>query len=214
MIKNSLKYLTIVAVNLITLTLLLALWTDKLERTINDFVRPIEFLKILGFTALSLIGIRLLVAYFRKKNIYSVKSKIKIAVILTFLISSYLYIGYTWKVFNNRILNGQFRTQISNKIKPSNQLACGTMADSLTVSEYQQISKMNWFPELPKEARNINYLYGYDGFLPDYIFTLTYDLPLEVKVDTMIYTKGDFNSYRTFKIINGLKRVTYSEGER
>ena len=73
MLRKSLKYLLIVTVNLTVLTALLAFWTDKLELTFNDLVRPLEFLKILGFTALSLIGIRILVFYFRKKQMKNKK---------------------------------------------------------------------------------------------------------------------------------------------
>jgi len=123
MIKKSLKYLTIAFINVIVLTVLLAFWTDRLELTFNDWVRPREFLKIIGFTIVSLISMRILVSYFRHRNITVSSSKIKIAALLTFLISSYLYIDYTTKLINNVILNGQFRNQIADKIKPSNILA-------------------------------------------------------------------------------------------
>lgn len=213
MIKKSLKYLTIAFINVIVLTVLLAVWTDRLELTFNDWVRPREFLKIIGFTIVSLISMRILVSYFRHRNITVSSSKIKIAALLTFLISSYLYIDYTTKLINNVILNGQFRNQIADKIKPSNILANGTKAESLTIKEYQQITKMHWFPKLPGEASNISYTYGYDGFLPDYLFTVTYDLPAQIMVDTMNIKKGDFSKYQSFVTIGNIKRVTYSESE-
>src|SRR6187401_2837101 len=118
MIRKSIKYLAIAIVNLSILIALLALWTDKLELIFSDAIRPSELLKILGFTFLSLIGMRLLVFYFRKKSISSIKSKIIIASTLTFLISSCLYIDYSQKVIKNMLVNGQFRRQIANKIKP------------------------------------------------------------------------------------------------
>jgi hypothetical protein len=214
MIKKSLKYLTVAFINVILLTVLLAFWTDRLELTFNDWVRPREFLKIIGFTIVSLISMRILVSYFRHRNITATSSKIKIAALLTFLISSYLYIDYTTKLINNVILNGQFRNQIADKIKPSNILANGTKAESLTIKEYQQITKMYWFPKLPGEASNISYTYGYDGFLPDYLFTVTYDLPAQIMVDTMSIKKGDFSKYQSFVTIDNIKRVTYSEGEQ
>jgi hypothetical protein len=214
MIKKSLKYLTVAFINVIVLTVLLAFWTDRLELTFNDLVRPREFLKIVGFTMVSLISMRILVSYFRQRNITVTNSKIKIAALLTFLISSYLYIDYTTKLINNVMLNGQFRNQIADKIKHSNVLANGTKAESLTIKEYQQITKLYWFPKLPSEASNISYTYGYDGFLPDYLFTVTYDLPAQIMVDTMNIKKGDFSKYQSFVTIDNIKRVTYSEGEQ
>jgi hypothetical protein len=199
MFKKSLKYIIVVTVNLILLTVLLALWTDELELIFNDWVRPREFLKILGFSFVSLIAIRILVSFFRHRNISKTSSKIKIATLLTFLISSYLYIDYSTKVVSNFIVNRQFRNEIADKIKPSKQLANGTKGDSLTIKEYQQITKMYWFPKIPVEASNIQYNYGYDGFLPDYSFTLTYDLPIQIKVDTISYIKGDFSKSQWFE---------------
>jgi len=214
MLKKSFKYLTIATVNLIVLTALLAFWTDKLDRTFNDFVRPLEFLKILGFTTLSLISMRILIFYFRKKNIEATRTKLKSAIVLTLLISSYLYVDYSVKFVKNVILNRQFRNEITDKIKPANGLANGTTAENLTIKEYQEIAGMNWFPKLPIEATNIMCNYQYDGFLPDYSFSLTYDLPKEMKVDTINYESGDFTKYQTFELINNKKRVTYNESNR
>ena len=213
MLKKSLKYLIIVTVNLILLTVLLALWTDKLELTFNDWIRPREFLKIVGFSLVSLIAIRILVDIFRHRNIMTRRLKIKIAALVTFLISSYLYIDYSTKIVRNVIVNRQFRSQIAGKIKPSNELANGTKGDSLTNKEYQQVTKMYWFPKLPAEASNIKYSYEYDGFLPDYLFTVTYDLPIQVQVEIMNYKKGDFSKYQSFVTIDNIKRVTYTESE-
>ena len=41
------------------LTLMLALWTDRLELILNDFIRPIEFLKIICITIVSLICVNI-----------------------------------------------------------------------------------------------------------------------------------------------------------
>ena len=214
MLKKSLKYIIIVAVNLILLTILLALWTDKLELTFNEWVRPREFLKIMAFNFLSLIAMRILITFYRRRNITTTRLKIKMASLLTFLISSYLYIDYSTKVIGNEIVNRQFRKQIADKIQPSNRLANGTKAENLTIKEYEQITKMYWFPKLPSEASNIQYDYGYDGLLPDYSFTLKYDLPLQIKVDTINYEKGDFLKYQSFEIFDNKKRVTYGEHEQ
>jgi hypothetical protein len=213
MLKKSLKYLIIVFVNTTLLALLLVLWTDRLELAFNCWVRPRGFLKITGFAILSLISISILVSCFRRRSTTTTTLKIQISALLTLLISSYLYIDYTAKVVNNVILNRQFRNQIADKIKPSNFLANGTKGDSLTIKEYQQITKMYWFPKLPDEASNISYTYGYDGFLPDYLFTLTYNLPAQMKVDTINIRKGDFSKCQSFVTVDNIKRVTYSQGE-
>ena len=210
---RSLKYLLVAAVNLGILTVLLALWTDRLEMFFNGWVRQIEFLKIIGFSVLSLIAMRILVSFFRRKKIFATGFKIRIAALLTFLVSSYLYVNYSIKVINNAIIHKQARNQLADKIRASNELAHGTKADSLTIKEYHQITEMYWFPRLPAEASNIHYNYGYDGFLPDYHFTLTYDLPLLMEVDTINYQKGDFSRSRSFEILGDKKRVTYSESE-
>ena len=214
MLKKSFKYLLIAVINLTVLTALLVLWTDKLELTLNDKVRPIEFLKILVFTLLSLIGMRILVTFLRRKNFVSLKPKIIIATLLTFLISSYLYIDYAPKILRNVIINRQLRKEIANKIKPANILANGTMADNLTIIEYREVAGLISSHKLPDEASNIKYVYSYDGFLPDYVFTLSYDVPKEMKVDTFNYQKGDFTQSQAFEIIDNIKRIKYSEGER
>lgn len=211
MLKKSLKYFLVALINLTILTAFLAFWTDELEFTFHDLVRPVEFLKIIGFTFLSLIGMRLLVSYFRKRNIQDRKTKLKYVILVTLFISSYLYVGYSIKIVKNVIIDKQFRNQIVNKIKPEHQLAYGTKGEHLTNKEYSEITKINWFPTLPIEANNIAYSYDYDGFLPDYSFTLTYDLPLQVPVDTFNFTDKDFSQSRTFKIIDSIKRVTYME---
>ena len=124
-----------------------------------------------------------------------------------------MYVDYSIKFAKNVIVNRQFRNEIADKIKPANGLANGTTAENLTIKEYQEIAGMNWFPKLPIEATNIMYNYQYDGFLPDYSFSLTYDLPKEMKVDTINYESGDFTKYQTFELIDNKKRVTYNEGE-
>jgi hypothetical protein len=196
------------------LTALLAFWTDELELAFNDFVRLKEFFKIIGFTTLSLIGMRMILYYFRKKNVHTTRTKYKAAILLTLLISSYLYVDYSVKFVKNVIIDRQFRKEIADKIKPADGLANGTTAENLTIKEYQKIASMNWFPSLPLEATNIMFDYQHDELLPDYSFSLTYDLPMKMKIDTINYESGDFTKYQTFEIIGNTKRVFYSEAKR
>lgn len=215
MIKKSLKYFAIVTVNLMLLTFLLALWTDRLELKLNSFVRPTEFLKIIGFCIASLIAIRILIYYIGRRN-YAInkRTKIKLASLLTLLVSSYLYVEYASNTLMNIIIEKDFRQTLSDKIKPSKELANGTQAEGLTIREYQEISKYTGFKILPIAASNINYVYQYDGFLPDYSFSLTYDLPEQLNVESLNYKNGDFSKYQSFEIIDNKKRVTYEESEQ
>lgn len=165
------------------------------------------------FNIASLIAIRIAISFFHYRNITSVSFKIKIATILTFLISAYLYIDYSAKIINNVIIDRQFRNQISKKIIHSKLLE-GTIGNNLTFKEYQQISKMYWFPTLPKEASNIQYSFSCEGFLNDYLFELTYDLPIETKVEAIDYNKSGFSKFQSSEIIDNKRRVTYSESQQ
>ena len=214
MLKQSLKYLAIAFVNLAILTILLALWTDHLELLYNDWVRPLEFLKIIGFSFASLIGMKLLVNYCRKKNITSVNTRIKLATLTTFLISSYLYLNYSTKVVRNQILHRETRNRVVNKIQIRRESAHSTKAANLTISEYREVAKITGFPKLPDQSTNVEYEYYYDGFLPDYSFHLVYDLPAEVKVDTANEHEGHFSNYQAYKIISNKKRVTHEESRQ
>ena len=189
--------------------MLLALWTDRLELLINDGVRIIEFLKILVFTTVSLIVMRIAVFFFRKRTISDVKTKMKVASFLTLLTSSYLYIDYSGKLFNNRVINGHVRKQAAAKIKSAD--GNGTKADNLTIREYQQVSK---FPKLPNQATNISYAFEYDGFLPDYYLQVTYNVPKEVKVDTLYFQQGEFTRSQTVDTLGDNLKVTYTESQQ
>ena len=73
-IKQTIKYLTIGLANVSILTILLALWTDDLEVEFHSFVRPIEFLKILAFTFLSLLSVGVYLFYLRKRSVKSIRA--------------------------------------------------------------------------------------------------------------------------------------------
>jgi hypothetical protein len=213
MSKGFFKYLIIITANLIILTALLLLWTDKLELTFNNSIRLTEFFKILGVTAISIISIIIFLYYLNKKIFNTISIKIKAVIILTFLVSSYLYISYSIKVLKNTIINKNFRNEIAYKIKPK-KFTNGTSAEKLTFREYQEIARINRYPKLPIKATNISYSHEYDGFLPDYRFTLTYEVPKNIIVNSIDFKKGDFSKYQTFKLIGNKKRVIYDEVEQ
>ena len=100
------------------------------------------------------------------------------------------------------------------KVEPySFMLAHASQADSLTRREYTEVLKLNWFPDVPAGAENISYSYDYDGFLPDYNFSLTYDLPKTAKVELIEYKSQQFSRRQTFEIKGDKKRVYYSQSQ-
>ena len=206
------KYLIIVFVNLILLTILLTIWTDKLELQFNDSVRPIEFLKLIGITILGIAILGNVVSAFRKLKIKSVKRKIRISTILILLISSYFYVDYSMKIYTNRFINGELRNGIMKKISPvKNGLGMGTRGENLTEKEYSEITKINWFQKTPKNAENISFEYDYESFLSDYSFSLKYYLPKETNVKTLDYVNDTFSKKQNFEIIGNRIRVSYHE---
>lgn len=210
-VTKSTKYLIILLANGVILTLLLALWTDPLQLRFDDFVRPLEFLKILGFSTLSLVIVWLYSRALRKKGIAGLRTKIRGAIILTLLTSSYLYVVYTQRVISNVLINGAIRAQIAGKIKQGGNLANGSHAKGLTGIEYQLVARLAGFPSLPPTADNIGYSYGYDGFLPDYSLTLTYDVPPGTPIREYNKNIGRYSTYQSATPVGSIRRVTYTE---
>lgn len=126
------------------------------------------------------------------------------------LICSPVYVKLILKYKNDIITNTTIRTQIIKKTKKSNWFY-GTSATRLTLTEYQEICKIYLFPKLPKEATNIDYNYEYEGFLPDYTLSITYNLPKAIYVKTIDYKDGQFSKSQSYTILNNTKRVTYNE---
>lgn len=207
-LKGSYKYYVVSLLNLIILTTLLVLWTDKLELIFNN-VRLVEFLEIIACTIISLLVIRLSLFIFRRINITNVKIKICIAVVITLLIFSYLYIGYSIKIINNRFINRAIRNKTQAKVYVVS--ANEYKATNLTIQEYNEIIKLSKFIAIPKQSTNIDFSYHFDDFLPDYYLQLTYYLPIEIKADTIDYIDGEFSRSQTISIINGKQKVNYYE---
>jgi hypothetical protein len=210
-VGRSVKYLIVNLVNVAILTTLLALWTDVLELNLHQFVRPVEFLKILAFSFLSLVCVGCYSFYLRKKGVKRVATRIKGAIILTALTSSYLYITYTERVISNVIINGRFREQLAAKIKPSVGLANGTKAAGLSNREYHTVAALTGLPPLSPTAGNIAYQYEFDGFLPDYFLMLTYEVPRETGVVAYDHSKGNWSCTQSVSVIGDVERITYTE---
>lgn len=210
MFQKSLKYFLIAGANMFLLTLLLALWADKLVLSFNLYIQQFEFLKIILFTVLTLIALRLQVSWFRKKQIFERQEKIKYSVLLTLLVSSYLYIPYLYKVSENCITHGSTRRHIAERMSDS---SLQVKIDSLNYEAYQEIVKTKNFPEIPESASNISVKYYEDGFLPDFNIQVQYEVPLTENIKEEIYKSGQYSKGTTVKIKGNKKIVNYSESE-
>jgi hypothetical protein len=208
MLKKSLKYLLIVFLNLLLLSILLAWWTDEIELTLNEWVRPFEFVKLIGISIILCIALRLLIIFFRKKNVQPVSKRLKIAGLITVLLSSHFYCQYAPKIIHNRFINGKIRDRVAMKIEPSG--LNGFKAHDLTIEEYNVLAKAKHFHAIAKEATAIQFAFDYDGFLPDYIFELDYDVPLNMKIDTFSYHNGRIDKYQLLDF-KGVKQTVHYE---
>jgi hypothetical protein len=213
MIKRAFKYLAIILLNLIVLFAFSKIWQDSLVISLNPNIVFNEQAKIMGFTILSLIGIRILIIYFRKRNIQSVKKKIKYAALLTAIICSYLYIDYAVKIVNNRVLNNETRVELLTKI--NFMKLSGTKiidAKELTVNEYTQISKIMGFQSLHKDSKNIGFNYSVSGFLGhEYSINITYNLPLGTEVEEFSVQKDDFTKRQSVEKQDNKLKVKFEE---
>ena len=206
MIKKSIKYIAIAGVNIVILTILFAFGQDAIQTHFDKFYGIIGLLKIISFSFLGLLGIRTAVGYFRKRKM-SIKVRIKYACIIMVVISSVLYIDFFQRIYENRIMNRELRMSLIEKIEPARGLAYGTKAHGLTLQEYKEITKLNWFPEIENEAYDISYFYTYDGFLPDFSFELSYSLPVYIDVEMEKFKYGK----TVIDTTKNVKRINYSE---
>jgi uncharacterized protein with PQ loop repeat len=210
MIKKSLKYFLIAGINATILTVFLALWADKVERIFNEFVLPLEFLKIIGIAILCLIAMRILVQILRKRKVENTRRRIMLSIILTLAISSYLYVTYSIKVAN--VLFNPTRQSLVNKIHREPIIPNGAMGSSLTYKEYLILYNMTRFPKIPSNANEISFNYHYDYFLPDYLLELKYRVPETNEIEVKHIDIGyDSSIDQIFTVQNGLKLVTYTE---
>lgn len=96
------------------------------------------------------------------------------------------------------------------KFKPEHQLSEGHSMYGLSINEYKLVQKY-WkgFPDIPEQAFNINYQYSYDGFLPDCMFSMDYEIPLSVKVDTFSFRSSSTKEYNLVTIHDSSQKINY-----
>ena len=107
-LKKSIKYLIIATINWLLLRFLLTISTDKFDVCLEpDYIYG-NIISIYFFTFLSLIGMRIFVFIVRKKVLQK-QTKMKIAAIITLVISSHLYFHFITKYKNDIIKNSHLR---------------------------------------------------------------------------------------------------------
>lgn len=205
--RESRDYLAIAGLNFLILTVLMVLWVDRIESLFGFLVLQIELLKIIGVTMLSLLGMRIAIKVFDKKKKYNKSQLLRVSVAVTVFISLFLYIDYSKKVYVNAILKRELRSSLSDKIVVYEGYPHGSYARNLTYHEYKEITNAKWFPMVQEYADSISYGYIYDGFLPDYSFDLSFNLPLEIDFDTLDFKYGKIK----IDTFGDIKRIVYSE---
>ena len=136
--------------------------------------------------------------------------RIIISVVFTLLISLWLHAGYTIKAVNNRIINRNTRQLALLKIRENNiPYGSGFYAQNLTWSEYHQIAKIKGYKKVPMDASDINISYTISGMQGDYVFNLSYQLPLGSEVDETENVIGDIIEHQSFEEKSDIIKVTY-----
>lgn len=211
-LTKSLNYLTIAGINWLLLLVLAVLSTDELDEKFSDASISSHTFIITLFSLFALAITRIYIYIVRKKAVNR-QTKIRVAVVITFVVSSFLYFHYAIKCIVDGIINTELRKDMVTKISKSDWFY-GTKGKNLSYEQYQIVLENERLIKIPKEATNIEYYYEYEGFLPDYYLSIDYDLPLSSKVKTIDYNDGEFTKSQDFVIKGTKKRVTYSEGLR
>lgn len=210
-ILKSLKYILIALLNAILLFYLLNKCYDALSYRFDSHLD--DLFKISVVIIVSLIGMRILVAYFRRKKIESVRTKIIASIVLTLLVSAFLYVNFSYHLVHNKLLNRTFRSALNRKLKPVMEGPYGELTKIncvLNSKEYQEISNSGVLPKLPIEATNIKLAYEHFSFLGDFSLHVIYDVPLNVEVKTIEKEGVDWSENQSFETVGNIKRVSYS----
>ena len=198
--------------NVLLLILFVFAWADSFERLFHDGVIWVEALKI-GFCSMVVcLGLFILLIILNGKSI-DLRKTYKYSIILTFVFSSYLYITYSVKIYQNRIHYAAIRASALSKAEKPANWYIGSRGKGFSNEEYQEITRVRLFapfPKLPVYATNISYAFHkVELLLPDFGFELTYDVPKENEVKLIKYESEGFAKHLTFEIIGDLKRVKY-----
>jgi hypothetical protein len=216
MLEKSIKYFIVLGINALVLWLLMLIWTDRIELILCYDIRNWEGLKILAFSFLCIIGVGGVLTYCKNKNITEPYQKMKITAVVCVGICSYLYVTYLYKIANNLVLCSALRSAIVKKMDDKGMLnGYSSSAKNLNFREYQEIKTTANLPDISEQASRITYSRSEDNFMPDYYFSLSYDLPKSIKIDTFHEgTEEDYSRSQTVTFFADKQRVDYKVSEQ
>jgi hypothetical protein len=176
-----------------------------------------EIFKVFAFSIAVLIGLRILVTFFRKKKLQSVRIKMKFSILVTIILSSYFYIDYTSRLINNKILNQKLRVELIQKVSTLDMGAYQMIsAKNLTITEYNQLKQAKGYPNINNKATNIRFSNSYYSNLAgDYDLTISYLLPVEIEIESYKHQDGkvDYKEQQTIEKLGEIQKVTYEESK-
>jgi len=135
--------------------------------------------------------------------------KLLFSAIVAVALSANLYSSYASKAYN-RLYHPAYQT-LGSKVTDAHRMAFGTTATGLTLEEYNLLRELQPFEAAPPQATNITYVYAYDGFLADYLFELSYDVPASTPVKVMDVEEDRFEKTQRVDTLENHLRVHYSE---
>lgn len=157
----------ILLLTIVYLILILFIWMDKLYLITSSYLSyEYEILKIVVH---SLITYKVSKFLIKKLSLYekiNFVSPTKIFLFIFLVMNSYIICQYTARVITVKLVNGDIRKRLSQKINKVSMGGWGYEGDSLTIKEYRELTKYTNLPKLPESAR---FIYIYDWFeIQDY----------------------------------------------
>jgi hypothetical protein len=200
---------TLLLINLMIVGFLLLLWTSDslIWYYTSDFF--IEGLKLFGLSILVSLGYLFIDDLITYKLLFhdETKSRVIYAIIIIIIVFGYKYVQYTKKIV---VISDSKRIEINQKLKRINVLN-GTGANGLTYDEYFIVKDYIGLPKIPTTSYDINYTNSFDGFLPDYMTTMEYKIPLETPIKNFKFERGDYSRYQHVDTFLNYKKVIYEE---
>lgn len=210
-IKKSLKYIAIASINLVLIWCLTWLTLDDLHDHFTSGYFSFSYLPDAFLFAVTLLVMKFLSIWINNKRPnWLTKRKILYASAWTILISAYVYFGLLSTLVQHHII--QDRDWVETKFQGgSEHFFNGGSGAGLAYSEYQVLVEEYSFRSIPAEARNISFSYWYEGFLPDFSISLTYDLPADYDVKPLDVEEDQYERSRVWSIEDGVLRVRENE---
>ncbi len=189
------------------------------------FILMYEGFIILGLTFLAIFSVNF---FFRNYDgqFKVLKNKLKndafLIMVIVLLCTGYKHFEYLSKFVDHQIINRSTYLGVCEKKNryinfqmlestDTTYSKTGSRAEHLTYKEYQMIDRSAGFFNLPKEAYDISYSYWFEGFLPDYRLSVSYNVPLGFSVETFSRMKEQFTASKSIDRLENELRVKHYE---